>query len=57
MMRLGVVKSARNGEYQQDDKDNLPHGTKVLKELVIPWANIDRIFCAESYFASVPAVE
>ena len=31
MMRLRIVKSAKNEEYQQYDRDNLPHGTKVLK--------------------------
>ena len=57
MMRLRIVKSAKNEEEQQDDRDNLPHGTKFLKELVMPWANMDRIVCADSYFASVPAAE
>ena len=56
-MRLRIVKSAKNEEEQKDDEDNLPHGTKVLKELVMPWANTDRIVCADSYFASVPAAE
>ena len=31
MMRLSIVNSAKNEEEQQDDRDNLPHGTKVLK--------------------------
>ena len=57
MMRLGVVNSSNNEEEQQYDRDNLPHGTKVPKELVIPWANTDRIVCVNSYFASVPAAE
>ena len=57
MMRLRIVKSAKNKEEQQDDRDNLPHGTKVLREIVMPWANMDRIVCADSYFASVPAAE
>ena len=37
MMRLRIVNSAKNEE------DQLPHGTKVLKELVMTWANTDRI--------------
>ena len=57
MMQLRIVKSLKNEEDQQDDRDNLPHGTKVLKELVMPWANTDRIVCADSYFTSVPAAE
>ena len=57
MTRLRIVKSAKNEEEQQDDRDNLPHGTKVLKELVMSWANTDRIVCADSYFASVPTAE
>ena len=48
MMRLGIVKSEKNEAYQEDDRDNLPHGKKVLKELVMPWANTDRIVCADS---------
>ena len=57
MIRIRIVKSAKNDEDQQDDKDNLHHGKKVLKELVMPWANTDRIVCSDSYFASMPAAE
>ena len=38
MMRLGILKSVNNEEEQQDDRYNIPHGAKVLKELVMPWA-------------------
>ena len=31
MMRIRIVKSTRNDEELEDDDDNLPHGTKVLK--------------------------
>ena len=48
MMRLRIVESERNEEEQEDHEENTPHGTKVLKDLVIPWANIDRIICADS---------
>ena len=48
MMRLMIVKSENNEEYKKDDKDNIPHGTKVLKEIVMPWDNTDRIVCADS---------
>ena len=57
MMRIRIVKSARNEKYQENDEDNLNNGTKVLKELVMPWANTHRIVCAYLYFASVTAVE
>ena len=57
IMWLRIVKSAKNEEEQQYDEENIPHGTKVLKELVIPWANTDMIVLADSYFASVPADE
>ena len=43
MMRLRILKSAKNEEEQQDDRKNLPHGTKVLKKLVMPSANTDII--------------
>ena len=36
MMRLRIVKSAKNEEEQQDDRDNITHGIKALKELVMP---------------------
>ena len=48
MMWLRILKCAKNEEEQQDDRDNLPHGTKVLKELVMPWANMDSIVFADS---------
>ena len=40
--------------FREDDGDNL-HGCNVLAELVRPWANTDRVVCADSYFASVQA--
>ena len=54
MIRIRIVKSARNEEEQQDYRYNLPHGTKVLKELAMPWADMYRVVCADSYFVSVP---
>ena len=33
MMRIRIVKSARNEEEQEDDEKNLSHGTKLMKEL------------------------
>ena len=57
MMRLMIVKSVNNEEEKQYNIDNILHGTKVLKKLVMPWANTDWIVCANSYFTSVPAAE
>ena len=50
-------KLARNEADQENDEDTIPHGTKVLKELVMPWSNTDRIVSVDSYFASVPVAE
>ena len=47
-MRPRIMKSVKNEKYQQDERDNLPHGTKVPKEIVMPWANTDRIVCPDS---------
>ena len=55
MIWIRIVKPAKNEEDQKDNRDNPPHGIKVLKELVMPYANTYRIACADSYFASVPA--
>ena len=57
MVRIDIVKSASNEEEKEDDEDNIPHGKKIMKELVIPLSNTYRIVCADSYFASVPAAE
>ena len=57
MMRLSILKSAKNEEDHKYGRDNLPHGTKMMKELVMPWDNTDRIVFADSYFVSVPAAE
>jgi len=56
MLRLSIVTTAehRQGAATTDDGD-LPHGTIVLKHLVVPWAGTKRIVCADSYFASVTA--
>ena len=36
MMRIRIVKSDKNEEEHQDDRENIHHGTKVLKALGIP---------------------
>jgi hypothetical protein len=35
------------------DDEDLNHGTVIIKSLVAPWQGLDRIVCADSYFASV----
>ena len=56
-MQLIILKYTKNEEEKQDDIDNLPHGKKLLNELVMPWANTNRIVCEDSYFASVSDAE
>ncbi len=41
----------------QETADGMLHSTKLLMELVSPWFHIGGIVCANSYFASVLAVE
>ena len=57
MMQPRIDTSKMNEAEQEYDEDNLPHGTKVPKELVIPWANTDKIIISDSYFVSVPDAE
>ena len=57
MMRFRIDKSARHEDYQEDDEYYLINGKQLMKELMFPWANMDRIICADSYFASMPAAE
>jgi hypothetical protein len=58
MLQLKLVKTATEHATTAIPEDsNLLHGTKVLKELIGPWAYTDRLVCADSYFASIPAVE
>jgi hypothetical protein len=41
-------------DKEGDEEDEyLPHGAKIIKELVCPWWGNDWIVCADSYFASV----
>ena len=62
MMRLKLVKTAdenRNATEVNHDPQGqeLPHAAAILKELILPWAHTNRIVCADSYFASVPAAK
>ena len=56
-MLLRIVNYKINEVDQEDDEDNLPHGAKVLKEILLPWDNMDRIVCKDSYFALVSSSE
>ena len=56
MLHLKLVKTAEAEDHNvQEDENSIPHGAKVLRELVQPWVNTERIVCADSYFASVKA--
>ena len=57
MIQLRIVKSASNEEDQEDYEDSIPHGTQVLKEILLSWSNTDRVFRLDSHFSSVPAAE
>ena len=57
MIALKLVKGAREESRIAQDEGNTDsglHGTKVLKELVLPWSHSGRVVVADSYFASVP---
>ena len=58
MMQIKIVETAEEEDAnQQVDDDGQLHGTKVMLDLIKPWHNDgDRLLCADSYFASVPAV-
>jgi Transposase IS4 len=57
MIQLRLVKTAEEeaSNHGEDHQDHLPHRAQVLRWLVSPWANLDRIVCIDSYFASVAA--
>ena len=54
MIQLKLVKGqADNDRMSTEDPGGL-HGTRVMKQLVGPWANSGRVVCADSYFDYVP---
>jgi Transposase IS4 len=58
MLRLKLVTTAEDESARIEAASSaLLHGTKVLKELVMPWARTGRIVGADSYFASVESAE
>mmetsp|Transcript_9107 Transcript_9107/g.10636 ORF Transcript_9107/g.10636 Transcript_9107/m.10636 type:complete len:86 (-) Transcript_9107:876-1133(-) len=54
MIRLKLVKGAIDNEVLAGADEESLHGTRVMKELVAPWAHSGRVVSAYSYFASVP---
>jgi hypothetical protein len=50
---VGEDDGQEQNSHMQPGDGGLLHGTAVLKYLVLPWAQTDRIVCADSYFASV----
>ena len=58
ILRLLLVKSEEYSDLQtQENNEGLQHGTAILKYLVLPWANSERVVCADYYFASVSSEE
>jgi len=58
MLRFNLVTTAADQRSNLSAAEaDLLHGTVVLSRLVGPWAGLNRIVCADSYFASVQAAE
>ena len=58
MLRLLLVNSEEYYHLHiQENNEGLQHGNAILKYIVVPWANSERGFCADSCFASVSSVE
>ena len=58
MIRMKIVttsvEAATKNQHEYNDNGKVVlHGIQVLKDLFIRWVNIDRIACADQYFASV----
>jgi hypothetical protein len=55
-LKLVKSKPAREeGDEGSSSNNHLLLGTRILKELLAPWAWTNQIVCADSYFASVGA--
>jgi hypothetical protein len=37
-------------QEEQEEQQQVGHGTKMLLKLVQPWHQSDRVICADSYF-------
>ena len=59
MLHLKVVKSANHATEEQESNDSteqeeaVPHGGRVLMDLISQWYHTTRTVVADSYFASV----
>ena len=54
IMKLQIVKHIESEDLHMiEGPDNVPHGTRILKHLLLLWAQSGRGVCANSYFASV----
>jgi Transposase IS4 len=58
MLRLKLVTAAGyESAHAEADSSGQLRGTKVPKELVLPWDRTGRIVAADTYFASVESAE
>ena len=58
MMRPKLVKTMEEQDaHAAPGDEGLPHGTAVLKCLVLPWARTHTIVCVDSHFASVGTLQ
>jgi hypothetical protein len=54
LVTTAVEQAAVDRENNQQTEGVL-HGVKIMKELLLPWANSGRLICADSYYASTRA--
>jgi hypothetical protein len=52
-LKLVKGKTITDDKEGDEEDEYLPHGAKIIKELVHPWWGSDWIVCANSYFASI----
>ena len=57
MLCLKLVKGIDLIGEEDNDESSLLHGTQMLQTVVSPWFGLNRIVCANSYFASVGAAK
>ena len=53
MVELHLVKSPEVDEVHEEEGEWIQHGGLILRDLVMPWENSNRVVCAYSYFSSV----
>ena len=58
MLPLLLMKDEQDSDiHTQENNKVLSHGTTILKYLTLTWANSERVFCANYYFASISSAE